>query len=94
MVLLALLVEKLMLLSLMALSVLQSTLGNVSLNPSSGSSDPDEELDLDLTTLILERDLNLDRVLDLVIDLVVDLDLDLVLLNRDCIMDLVLLGPD
>ena len=83
-----------MLLSLLSMLILQSTLGNVSLNPFSGSSDPDEEVDLDLTTLILERDLDLDKVLDLVIDLVVDLDLDLVLLTQDFLMDLVLLDPD
>ena len=58
-----------------------------------GSSEPDEELDLVFTTLVLEIDLDLDTVLDLVY-LVVDLDLDLVLLTLDLLEDLDTLDPD
>ena len=79
---------------LLSMSFLQSPTGNISLDPFSGSSKPAEELDLVFTTLILEMDLDLDKVLDLVLYLVVDLDLDLVLLTRDFLVDLVQLDTD
>ena len=83
-----------MLLSLLSESFLRSTTGNISLGLFSGSSEPDEELDLVFTILILEVDLDLDTGLDLVLYLVVDLDLDLVLLTRVFLVDLVKLDTD
>ena len=75
-------------------SLLRSPTGNISLDPFSGSSEPDEELDLVFTTLVLEIDLDLVTVLDLELYLVVDLDLDLVLLTLDLLEDLDTLDPD
>ena len=83
-------------------TLLRSPTGNISLDPFSGSSEPDEELDLVFTTLVLEIDLDLDTVLDLDLDtvldlvlyLVVDLDLDLVLLTLDFLEDLDTLDRD